>query len=63
MRESMKHNCEFVATPDQWQAFVEALDRPARTILDLARLFPEQKKRVLDRENMGNAEEENATQT
>ena len=30
---------EFVATPGQWQAFVEALDRPARVKAGLARLF------------------------
>lgn len=29
----------FVATPKQWQAFVEALDRPARVKPELAGLF------------------------
>lgn len=32
---------EFIASPKQWQAFVEALDRPARTKPELARLFSE----------------------
>lgn len=32
---------EFVATAKQWQAFVEALDRPARIKPELARLFSE----------------------
>lgn len=30
---------EFVASGAQWQAFVEALDRPARVKPELARLF------------------------
>jgi len=30
---------EFVASPKQWRSFLEALDRPARVIPDLARLF------------------------
>lgn len=30
---------EFVASPKQWQAFLEALDRPTRFIPELARLF------------------------
>ena len=29
----------FIATPKQWQAFVEALDRPAQVKPGLARLF------------------------
>jgi uncharacterized protein (DUF1778 family) len=32
---------EFVASPTQWKAFTEALDRPARAIPELARLFAE----------------------
>ena len=35
---------EFVANAKQWQAFVEALDRPARVKPELARLFSEQLK-------------------
>ncbi len=30
---------EFFASPKQWQAFLEALDRPARVKPELARLF------------------------
>jgi len=30
---------EFVASPAQWQAFTQALDRPARIKPELARLF------------------------
>jgi uncharacterized protein (DUF1778 family) len=30
---------EFAASPKQWKAFVEALDRPARVKPELARLF------------------------
>ena len=30
---------EFIASPKQWKAFVEALDRPARIKPELARLF------------------------
>ena len=32
---------EFLASPKQWQAFVEALDRPAQVKPELARLFSE----------------------
>jgi uncharacterized protein (DUF1778 family) len=32
---------EFVASPAQWKAFTEALDRPARVKPELARLFSE----------------------
>jgi uncharacterized protein (DUF1778 family) len=32
---------EFVASPSQWKAFTQALDRPARTKPELARLFSE----------------------
>jgi uncharacterized protein (DUF1778 family) len=32
---------EFVLSPAQWQAFVDALDRPPRVIPQLARLFSE----------------------
>jgi uncharacterized protein (DUF1778 family) len=32
---------EFVLSPKQWQAFVKALDRPARVTPGLARLFTE----------------------
>jgi uncharacterized protein (DUF1778 family) len=32
---------EFVASGAQWQAFVQALDRPARVKPELARLFSE----------------------
>ncbi len=32
---------EFIASPKQWQAFVEALDRPAQIKPELARLFSE----------------------
>ena len=30
---------EFMASPKQWQSFLEALDRPARVKPELARLF------------------------
>jgi uncharacterized protein (DUF1778 family) len=30
---------EFAASPKQWQLFLQALDRPARVIPELARLF------------------------
>jgi len=30
---------EFIASPQQWKAFVEALDRPARVKPELVRLF------------------------
>jgi uncharacterized protein (DUF1778 family) len=30
---------EFVASPKRWEAFLEALDRPARFVPELARLF------------------------
>jgi uncharacterized protein (DUF1778 family) len=36
---------DFVATPKQWQAFVEALDRPARVKPELARLFSGRRKK------------------
>ena len=32
---------EFIASPKQWKAFVEALDRPARVKPELVRLFSE----------------------
>jgi uncharacterized protein (DUF1778 family) len=32
---------EFVASPKQWKAFAEALDRPAQIKPELARLFSE----------------------
>ena len=32
---------EFIASPKQWKAFVEALDRPAQIKPELARLFSE----------------------
>jgi uncharacterized protein (DUF1778 family) len=35
---------EFIASPKQWKAFVEALDRPARVKPELARLFSEHLK-------------------
>ncbi len=35
---------EFVATAKQWQAFVEALDRPARIKPELSRLFSDRTK-------------------
>ena len=30
---------EFIASPQQWKAFIEALDRPARVKPELVRLF------------------------
>jgi uncharacterized protein (DUF1778 family) len=36
---------EFAASPKQWKAFIEALDRPGRVKPELARLFSEQAKR------------------
>jgi uncharacterized protein (DUF1778 family) len=35
---------EFAASPRQWKAFIEALDRPARVKPELARLFAERPK-------------------
>lgn len=32
---------EFIASPQQWKAFIEALDRPARVKPELVRLFSE----------------------
>jgi uncharacterized protein (DUF1778 family) len=32
---------EFLASPKQWQAFIDALDRPAQAKPELARLFSE----------------------
>jgi uncharacterized protein (DUF1778 family) len=32
---------DFIASPKQWQAFVEALERPAQIKPELARLFSE----------------------
>jgi uncharacterized protein (DUF1778 family) len=36
---------EFAASPKQWQAFVEALDRPAKVIPELARLLSQSSQR------------------
>jgi len=40
---------EFIASPKQWKAFVEALDRPAQIKPELARLFSE--TGILERES------------
>ena len=42
---------EFAASPKQWKAFVEALDRPARVKPELARLFSEHLKESFTTEN------------
>jgi uncharacterized protein (DUF1778 family) len=42
---------EFALSPKQWKAFVEALDRPARVIPELARLFSERPKEGFTTEN------------
>ena len=42
---------EFAASPKQWKAFVEALDRPARVKPELARLFSEHRKESFTTEN------------
>jgi uncharacterized protein (DUF1778 family) len=42
---------EFPASPKQWKAFVEALDRPARVKPELARLFSEHFKEGFATEN------------
>lgn len=42
---------EFIATPKQWQAFVKALDRPARVKPKLAHLFSERLKEGFTTEN------------
>jgi uncharacterized protein (DUF1778 family) len=42
---------EFVASPKQWKAFVEALDRPALVKPELARLFSEHLKQSFTTEN------------
>jgi uncharacterized protein (DUF1778 family) len=36
---------EFAISPKQWRAFVEALDRPAKVIPELARLFAQSSRR------------------
>jgi len=46
MIERMEDNREFVCTPNQWRVFTEVLDRPARVIPELARLFSEREKRI-----------------
>jgi hypothetical protein len=51
MREAIKPKFKFVATPEQWQAFVETLDRPARSRWELARLFLEGQKQDFTTEN------------
>jgi uncharacterized protein (DUF1778 family) len=45
MSENMEDNCEFVVTFKQWRMFTEVLDRPARVIPELVRLFFERKKK------------------
>ena len=47
----MEHECEFVATPEQWEAFAGSLNRPARVILELVRLFSELQKQDFTTEN------------
>jgi uncharacterized protein (DUF1778 family) len=42
---------EFAASPKQWKAFVEALDRPARVKRELARLFSGRLEKGLTTEN------------
>jgi uncharacterized protein (DUF1778 family) len=42
---------EFVASPKQWKAFIEALDRPARVRPELARLISEHPKERFTTEN------------
>ena len=42
---------EFAATPKQWKAFVEALDRPAQVKPELARLFSGRLEKGLNTEN------------
>jgi hypothetical protein len=56
MSEHMDDNGEFVATPEQWQAFVESLDRRARVIPELIRLFSERQKQEFVTENTEGAE-------
>jgi uncharacterized protein (DUF1778 family) len=51
MREAIKPKYKFVATPEQWQAFVETLDRPARSKPELARLFLERQNQNFTTEN------------
>ena len=36
---------EFVVSPKRWQAFVEALDRPAKVMPELARLLSQSSQR------------------
>jgi len=47
---------EFAASPKQWRAFVEALDRPARVKPELARLFSGQAGRGFNTENTESTE-------
>ena len=42
---------EFAASPKQWKAFVEALDRPAQIKPELARLLSERLKKGFATEN------------
>jgi uncharacterized protein (DUF1778 family) len=51
MSENMEDNCEFVATPNQWRMFTEVLDRPARVMPELVRLFFERKKKEFTTES------------
>lgn len=42
---------EFVASPKQWKAFLDALDRPARARPELARLFSGRLGKAFNTEN------------
>jgi len=41
---------DFVASPQQWRTFIDALDRPARVKPELARLFSGRQQREFTRE-------------
>jgi hypothetical protein len=55
MRESMRKTCEFVVTPEQWQALVQLLGRAAHVKPDLAQLFSDWRELDFTTENSEDA--------
>ncbi len=51
MGEHMEVDSEFVATPNQRRMITEVLDRPARVMPELVRLFFERKKKEFTTES------------
>jgi uncharacterized protein (DUF1778 family) len=56
MSEHLEDNREFIATPEQWQAFVELIGRPAAVKLELAQLFLDTQRLDFNAENSEDAE-------